>query len=135
LHRPDGRGGSPSGLKTPTAIVGFIILGIFVLAMLVAGVREATRSRRAHGFKKQTRFASGEVAATAIELASESEAPLRVAALRCACGTRYQAAPWRENQRVTYDGRSLIVLQARCPNGHERPVFLFVRTETGSASA
>ncbi|HEX7843144.1 MAG TPA: DUF3857 domain-containing protein [Kofleriaceae bacterium] len=136
LRKPTGQGGGASpGWKSRDGLLGLIVFCGVVLGLLVVGGRELVRRVRKRAFRKQTQFTSGEAAATAIELASEAEASARVAALRCTCGARYRPEPEADPQRVAYDGRTLLVLTARCADcGNRRPVFLAMRPDPRSTA-
>jgi hypothetical protein len=111
-------------------VAGYVILGLVVLAIAVAFVRELFRGKRRRSFKKNGRFAQGEAAATAIEVDSEEEATAQVPRLKCECGARYRAPDPTQSQRVAYDGRSLLLLEARCSAcERHRRVFFSVRPD------
>jgi transglutaminase-like putative cysteine protease len=128
LRRKLPASGRDAWLEAHAGMLGAGVGGGFFVGFLAVGGRAFLRARRGRAFRKRRAFASGEAAATAIEVASDAGIAGAVAALRCSCGGRYHPASDRDRQQVSYDGRTLSVLAARCRAcGHERRVFVSVR--------
>ncbi len=113
LH-PPGAATAESWLKTPSGVVGLILMGVVPLAGLMFGARSRRR------FLKRSRFASGESPATAIEVLSADELGARVEGLRCACGSRYLRESVESAERLRYDGRTLEVRAVTCGKCRQR---------------
>jgi transglutaminase-like putative cysteine protease len=126
LDRPTSTAGSGEPwFKTAGGVAGFSGLGIGAAIGLFVGARASWRWRRRRALRGRSRFAAGEVAATAIDLASEDDLDARVATLKCPCGRRYQTGRADEDQRVRYQDRALLVRTAQCEACSQRRAIFF----------
>jgi transglutaminase-like putative cysteine protease len=103
-----------SPFSSPFAIVGVVVFAVVPLLGVVAGVRAGWRWSRRRRTRAQRRLTAGEAAATAIAVSFEHDVDGRVTARYCACGGSYEPGPRERDQRVRYDGRTLLVREAIC---------------------
>jgi transglutaminase-like putative cysteine protease len=94
--------------------VGLGLLGVIALGFGIyfAGGRIRGRLRRRR-IRRRTEHASGETAATALDVSDEAALEGALRRLRCACDAAFAAPSARET--VHFGGRALVVVRLDCP--------------------